>query len=407
MSALGVCRFMAIENTVRDLEDTEITLDKLSRDPEAIYSPLRRSSPVVWAPRLDMWLVVRHADVKAVLGNSKDYVTGTADSLIWQAFGENMLTTDGQRHREYRPPDLTGLFMPRNIRQRFQAATETCIRQLIAGLKSQGGGDLRTEYAARIPVLVILEVFGLPSEDERLFRRWYNDFERALSNHADHGGIQSAASLAVHEFHEYFQSKIERVRRRVADASLLNDLLRLAQRDGLSDEDVRRNALIIFFGAISTVEAIILNTFWSLFQHPQDKQKAFADPEYLRAAIQETLRWLSPVQSATRHTRAQVCIGDVVLPAGQTVNCMLGSANRDGSVFEDPDKFWVGRPDVSKHLAFATGPHLCLGRNLALLEAQTAVWELAAAFPGVRQISEADILGHEFRQPHALEVSFV
>ncbi|MGD2132264.1 MAG: cytochrome P450 [Maricaulaceae bacterium] len=396
---------MKIERDASPGPACNVTLDELSIDPYPIYAQLRRDAPVAWAPRLGMWLVTRYDDIRAVLMNDAAFVTGTPQSLIYDTFGENMLTTDGDLHLRYRPPALSGALMAARVRSRFEARVASRVRQLVDSIVDLRRGDLRSLFASRLPVQVMLDVFGLPDEDEPLFRSWYDAFEAALSNHAGASDVSRRAEIAAAAFHQHFQRRLDEARARPGD-NLLSDMAGQPEDVPLDDEAIRRNALIIFFGGISTVEAAILNTLWSLFRHPDAFDAVRAAPARINDALTESIRWTSPVQSATRHAIESAAIGDIEIPEGATVNCMLGAANRDEAVFENPDTFDLDRPNAAKHLGFAMGPHLCLGRHLALAEARIGLTEILARLPNLRPTRSVDLVGHEFRQPPTLEVEW-
>ncbi|MBS0396469.1 MAG: cytochrome P450, partial [Proteobacteria bacterium] len=185
-----------------------------------------------------------------------------------------------------------------------------------------------------------------------------------------------------------------------APASLLADLVRAGPAARLGDEEICRNLSIIFFGGISTVEALVLNTLWALARSPGALERVRADADCIAAALEESARWRSPVQSATRHVVGDVEFRGVTFRAGETVNCMLGSANRDAEVFERPDEFELARPNARRHLAFATGVHACLGFQVARTEARIALEELLAGLPGLRLDAggSAPPRGSEFHQ---------
>jgi cytochrome P450 len=174
----------------------------------------------------------------------------------------------------------------------------------------------------------------------------------------------------------------------------------------LSDEELRRNLSIIFFGGISTVEALILNTFWALLHHPDELLRVRKQPERIPKLLDEVMRWMSPVQSAVRHATRDVRLATADIQRGDVVACMLGAANRDPSVFEEPDQFRPQRPNSGAHLGFATGPHMCIGFRLAKAEATVAVTTLLEGFPDPELILEQSSApeGHEFYQPRALTV---
>ncbi|WP_228126709.1 cytochrome P450 [Candidatus Viadribacter manganicus] len=352
-----------------------------------------------------MYWVTRYEDVRAVLIDSDTFVTGTSASLLFDVFGEHMLTTDGALHRRYRGPALNGAFMPQAVRSSALSQITRRVDQLINGFIIDGHTELRSSLAARLPILTMLDIFGLPEDIEPHLRTWYDAFEAALSNHAHDPAIRDRAKRCVAAFHDRMQDEIEACRAEPRPGLLQQLLMQTDQ--SLSDPEIRRNALIIMFGGISTVEAVILNTLWALLAHPAALSRVIANRALLDAAFDETMRWISPVQSATRHTLRDAVIGDVSVPAGTTVNCMLASANRDEAVFAGGDVFNIDRANARKQLGFATGPHLCLGRHLAREEMRVSLNALFDRAPTLRLSSSATRLaGHEFRQPSSLSLNW-
>jgi cytochrome P450 len=176
----------------------------------------------------------------------------------------------------------------------------------------------------------------------------------------------------------------------------------------LTDAEIRRNISIIFFGGISTVEALILNSLWALLQHPETLQRVRATAALLPKVVEETIRWLGPVQSATRHAINDCTYRNVRFTARDAVNCMLAAANRDPSVFPAPERFDIDRNNLHRHLGFATGTHACLGLHLARATGRIALEHLLAELPGLRLDCEKSPppSGYEFRQPRSMWVSW-
>lgn len=384
----------------------ETTADALDRDPYAAFQAMQTGSPVSWVRELGMWFVVDYQNVEATLRNTADFVTGTPGSLIFDTFGEHMLTAEGERHERFKSR-FRGAFGPARIRAAMEAKVETCSRMLLDTFANDGKAEFRKAYASRLPVLSILSLFDIPLEEESNLRRWYDGFEQALSNFTWRDDIRSRAHGYVDDFHALIQRHIERVRA-APDHSLLSEVVHDPSDDRLDDGEICRNASIIFFGGISTVEAVVLNCLYALCTHPDAFADVRRDPGLVPQAIEETLRWLSPVQSATRHAVRDCSIGEAMVRAGDTVNCMLGAANRDPRVFDEPGAFRLNRGNVRKHLGFALGPHFCLGSNLARLEAITAIRHILERCPDVRLSADhsAEIRGFEFRQPTALHLEW-
>lgn len=378
----------------------DISLDEIEADPYAVFERLRGQAPIAWIEPLGMWWAVRHADVQAILADPQAFTTRFETSTIYKAFGVHMLTSEGDEQQRFKAP-FRSAFSPAAVRAAFEPAARDMAVSLVAGFVEQGQADLRAELASRLPVLAILDVFGMPDSAETDLRVWYDSFERALANFTGDAQVAAAAERNVARFHHRLQAQIDAVRERPA-GDLLSRVVNPVNGEPLSDEEIRRNAAIIFFGGISTVEALILNTLYALGSHPEAMAAVRADRSLIGAAIEETARWLSPVQSATRHVVGDIEVGGVSLRAGDTINCMLGAANRDPAVFAEPDRFWPDRPDVRKHIAFASGPHFCLGSHLARLEARLAIETLLTLCPDLRIDTDVRIEGYEFRQPKRL-----
>lgn len=378
------------------LSQPRITIDQLTADPYPFYAELRSTGPIVWVPELGMHLVTRYDDVRAILRDAVRFTTDSPKSLIKETFGEHMLTLDGQPHVRSRTAFQRD-FMPDWIRDRMEHRIADAARLLLGSCSPSALTELRSAFASRLPIQVMLIAFGLPPEDEHRFRSWYDRFEAALANHRGIALVQRDADDAAHEMREHFRSRLERP----TPGSLLD-----AARD-LTPDEIVRNLSIIFFGGISTVEALILDATWALLTEPGVFQSVLADRSLIGNLLDETMRWAGPVQSATRFVRDDLNYGSVHLRAGEIVNCMIGAANRDPSEFPDPDRFDLHRLNARGHLGFAVGPHVCIGRRLARVEAEIAISELldwSQEMKLVRDESEPPT-GHEFRQPRRLTVT--
>lgn len=381
-----------------------VTIGQLERDPYPVYARLQLEEPVSWIASLGMWFVTRYEDVRTICMDSARFTTAFEHSVIFDTFGAQMLTTEGAQHDRYRAA-VQPAFSAGNIRRQFEAGIELATKRLIEELQCQAEVDLRSQFAARLPIQTVLSIFGMPPEGEAIMRRWYDAFERALANFTHDPQIRLEAQRNVSEFHQYLDGAM----RQVAPGGqefLLAALVNAPRESRLSDEEIRRNLSIIFFGGISTVEALILNCLWALFNHPAVHNRVIHDQALIPKAIEETLRWMSPVQSATRHVVSDTCFRGISLKAGTVVNCMLGAANRDAAVFSDPEQFDLDRPNVQRHLGFATGTHSCLGFQLAKTEARIALRSLLGQLPGLTLVDAASSvpIGYEFRQPRSMVV---
>jgi|HubBroStandDraft_5_1064220.scaffolds.fasta_scaffold21810_3 cytochrome P450 len=384
----------------------EITLAELDSDPYPAFERLREFEPISWIAALNMWYVVGYEDVCTALLDTSRLTTESARSTILDTFGTHILTTEGAMHARYRQA-LRHPFTPVFIRQHLEAAIAAAATALIDEFAVRGQADVRSVFASRLPIQVILLVCGLPAAAEPQMRRWYDSFEAALANFTGDERIRAAARRSVAEFHALLDAAIDSTMD-VDENSLLARLVRAPVSERLSNDEIKRNLSIIFFGGISTVEALLLNSLWALFEHPDVMQRVQSDLALMPRLIEETMRWLSPVQSATRHVIAAFEWRGIQFAAHDTVNCMLGAANRDPSIFTDPGRFDLDRKNSRRHLGFATGTHACLGSHLAGTEVRIGLEALLRRLrePRLERSLTEPPSGYEFRQSRRLTVSW-
>lgn len=376
---------------------------EFSKDPYPVLERMRRHEPVSRVGKFGVYYIVRHADVAAVLRDDETYGVGVETMLVYDTFGRHMMTVDGDEHTRYRLA-ARAPFTPKLIRERLETTITAVVDRLIDGFAAQGSVEIRSAFASRLPVQVMLVVFGLPPEDEPLLRRWYDAFEKALGNYEWDPAVRAQGKVFVEEFRAHLQKRLDALKGNTDETNLLAALVNDQPDRRLTDDEILRNALIIFFGGISTVEALVLNALYALGRHPETFERARRDPTLIPAVLEETVRWLSPVQAVTRYVRRKTALHGVVFEEGDLVNCMIGSANRDADVFANPDSFDIDRADLSKHIAFATGPHTCLGLQLARAEGRIALSRLFERLPGCQVDfgATSEPAGYEFRQPDRL-----
>jgi cytochrome P450 len=287
----------------------------------------------------------------------------------------------------------------------LEAAIRIAANSLVEDFESLGQADLRAVFANRLPIQVMLVVCGMPAGAEPRMRRWYDSFEAALANFTGDPRVRAAAAQSVAEFHALLDSSIGSIEE-ADEHSLLSLLVTAPAGERLSNDEIKRNLSIIFFGGISTVEALLLNSLWALFENSGTLERIQHDHTLIPQAIEETMRWLSPVQSATRHVTEAFEWQGIEFSAHDTVNCMLGAANRDPSIFTHPDSFDLDRVNSRRHLGFATGAHACLGSHLAKVEVRIGLETLLSRLHNVRleRSLTTPPSGYEFRQPRKLTV---
>jgi cytochrome P450 len=361
--------------------------DSYYQDPLGFFARLRESRPV--AP-VDMpaygraWVVTRHADVRTVLTDprlAKDVHRwpGGGRSRPSEATGvyAHMLHADPPDHTRQRRL-VQKAFTPRRAALRPQA--EQIATRLLDELAAPPGDviDLLDAYARPLPIAVLCELLGIPAAD----RGWVGATVAAYDERAQHDRLER-------ELAAYFEELIA-VRRAEPGDDLVSALVVArddADADGLADgltadELIGTVFLLVMAGFDTTVNLIASGTL-ALLTHPSETARLRQDPSLLPAAVEELLRFTSPVNHANdRFTTEDVPVGDVVIPAGEWVLPAVSSANRDPAQFPDPDRLDLGR-DTSGQVAFGHGIHHCLGAPLARMEAEVALGALLGRFPRI------------------------
>lgn len=381
-----------------------LSLDALDANPYPVFHRLRAEHPVMWVEPLKMWFVTRHDDVVEVLRDPARFTTDAPGSTIRDTFGSQMLSADGDDQRRFKSA-CAAPFNTRAVREGAAALVDARVAQLLDAMAPGGRAELRGALAGPLSLYTVATVLGIPERHHGAIRAWYDAFAESLANFAWDPEVRRRGHEAVAEFKGVVGPLLPALARE-APGSLLGALAAHAPAQ-LSEDEILGNALIILFGGIETTEAMILNAVWAILAHPAAHAMVRAQPGRLADAIEEATRWESAVQSCTRHATEAVVLRGVSIPAGDTVQCLLGAANRDPAVFPEPDRFDPDRPNLSAHLAFGSGRHFCLGAALARAEALAAISALLARWPGLRLEDQARDAprGAEFRKPPQLHVT--
>jgi cytochrome P450 len=364
-------------------------------DPFPLYRLLREESPIHRSP-LGFWVLARHADCLAVLrdrrASSDDantdptlLSTGVIDSERQASPIDDFLAAAERDNRPFLfrdPPDHTRLrglvskaFTPRMV-EGLRARTQEIVDELLARALEAGSVDIVADLAYPLPVRVICDMLGVPAEDEPRFAGW----SAALARGLDPEWLLTPAARrarddAILAFAEYFFGLLSE-RRAHPGADLLSQLA-LAEDAGdtLSEGEMLSTAILLLVAGHETTVNLIGGGVLALLEHPDEMERLRTDPALVRTGVEEMLRYVTPVQLTGRSLTAPMTVQGVDMPQGALVMILLGSANRDPAVFDDPERFDLGRAD-NRHLGFGFGIHHCLGAPLARLEAQVAIGEL-------------------------------
>ena len=363
------------------------------QDPYPTYDALRESAPVHHDPVFSRWLLTRHDDVEALLRNRdlcvdpRKAAEGTFDQMVVNLLGDrepSILFLDAPDHTRLRGL-VSKAFTPRAIEEMTPRIQEI-VDGLLDAVAGRDGFDLIAEFAGPLPTVVIAEMLGVDPADRDDFKRWSDEgvrlFDPTLSPEERQQVMESQETLE-----QYFRSTITDRRARARD-DLISSLIAAEEAgDQLSDDEiVTMCALLLGAGNVTTTD-LIGNGVLALLQHTSEMEKLRADPSLINNAIEEMLRFDSPVQQTGRIPMAEIEFGGHVIPANHSITPQLGGANHDPSVYTEPHRFDITREDVH-HQSFGGGAHYCLGAPLARLEAKIGIATLVSRFPNLRLTDE-------------------
>jgi cytochrome P450 len=363
-------------------------LDVLEHDPHAALRELReREGPVAWVPALNAWLVLTRARALEVMRDDTTFTVDDPRFTTGRVVGPSMLTQDGAEHARHREP-FAWPFRRAAVLERFTPLVETEAARLIDGLAP--GADLRRGFAGPLAAAMVTHALGLQAVGVQRVLGWYDAIVSAVTE-------LTAGRPLPRSGAEGFAALREAMLRSADTESLFADAAR-----GIGDEEAVSNAAVLLFGGIETTEGMIANALWHLLTNPDALDSVRDDPALLANAVEESLR-LEP--AAATIDRYATHDADPIR-AGDLVSVSIAAANRDPAVFADPDRFDVRRENARLHLAFAHGPHVCIGMHLARLEAHIALRALLDRFPDMRLAEPTAPQGLVFRKPPALLVDF-
>jgi pimeloyl-[acyl-carrier protein] synthase len=362
-------------------------LPEVHANPYPLYQRLRTQDPVHRSGS-GLWVLTRHAEVAAVLRDprmSRDPRRSAPFQLLRGGDGQDPFEDGAPSMLFVDPPDHTRLrtlvnkaFTPAAI-GRLRARVEELTGQLLDRVADAGGLDLVDDLAYPLPVTVICELLGVPAQDQTRFRAWSGALVHLLDPLVAEDTLQRALAART-ALRGYLGALV--AQRRAHPAEDLLTALVAAEDQGhrLSEPELVSMCLLLLIAGHETTVNLIANGTLALLTHPAQRDRLAADPGLAASAVEELLRYDSPVQLTARHVLADLEVGGQRVGEGETVLAVLGAANRDPAQFPDPDRLDLAR-SPNRHLAFGGGIHFCLGAPLARMEAQIALTALLRRFP--------------------------
>jgi cytochrome P450 len=370
-----------------------ITLAELDSGPYAALARLREHEPVSWVAVLDGWVVTRRDLCMQVMRDAERFTVDDPRFSTAQVVGPSMLSLDGDEHRRHRDPFAAALRRP-EVMARFTDRVQAEARGLVGGLIPKGRAEVRRDLAGPLAVRVVAAALDLLDVESAVVLGWYDEIVAAVDRVSAGGEIGQPARDAVASLD-----------RHVGDTIRHTDGLLNQATATLSSDEVVSNAAVMMFGGIETSEGMTTSLFWHLLTTPGALAAVRADRSRIANAIEESLRLEPAAGRVDRYATIDVDLGGARIPRGDLVIVSLTAANRDPGTFPSPDTFDLTRPNARSHLAFAQGPHACIGLHLARLETQSALEAALDGWPGFRLDDGATPpTGVVFRKPRSLPV---
>ncbi|MBI1876881.1 MAG: cytochrome P450 [Chloroflexi bacterium] len=340
-------------------------------NPYPFYDKLRAMAPIFYWEEWDTWFLTRHEDCTLLLRNKRlGNKPSPGDSMLYQ-----------------NPPDHTRLrslvnkaFTSHRVEQ-FRGRIQEITDHLLDQLKDTGQADLIASLAYPLPVIVIAEMLGVPPEDHVIFQNWSKMITKSLDL-ADNSAIADQIKEAIESFKTYFKALI--AERRANPKEDLISALAAAEEAGdkLTEAELYNTCRLLLIAGHETTVNLIGNGTLALLRYPHQLQGLKDNPDCIGSAIEEFLRYDSPIQMTSRLALETVPFKGHTFRTGQTLAFLLGAANRDPEAFEQPNTLDLTRPN-NRHLSFSQGIHYCLGAPLARLEGQIAISTLIRRFPNL------------------------
>ena len=353
-------------------------------NPFPFFQNMRNTSPVRYDNDRDTWDVFRYEDVHRVLSDHATFSSNRGSILKPMQENPSLISMDPPKHTQFRNI-VNRVFTPKRVAD-MAPRIEQITHELLDQAAGQGKIELVEAFAGPLPIIVIAEILGIPTEDRRLFKEWSDRLVESPDEQTDESlqaSMQEKARVSQ-ELGAYFKTQIDA--RRVTPRNDLLTVLLEAEVEGerLNEQQLLSFCLLLLVAGNETTTSMIVNAVRAFAEQPELQTKLRENPDLIPSAVEEALRYYSPVAAIpSRFATQDVELGGQSIKKGDQVVAWVGSANRDEKKFPNPDQFIVDR-DPNAHLAFGWGVHFCLGAPLARLEGQITLQAILERLPNIQ-----------------------
>ena len=371
-------------------------------NPYPYFHALREAKPV-FQTGPTTFFVTRHADLMAIYKDAKlyssdkkaEFLPKFGDGLLYQHHTTSLIFNDPPLHTRVRRI-IAGALNPRAVAD-LEPPMVAMVDGLLDKMAAKGEADIIADLAASVPIEVIGNLLAIPHERRDPLRDWSLAILGALEPQPT-PAMLATGEIAVRDFLDYLRVLVAERRQRPGnpERDVLTRLIQ-GERSGetLSEIELLQNCIFILNAGHETTTNLIGNGLYNLLEWPEEKARLLAHPKLIETAVEEFLRYDSPVQLGNRLTTAPARLGDVDIPAGSFVTLAIAAANRDPAAFADPDRLELGRT-ANRHIAFASGVHVCVGLSIARMEGRVAIQRFIQRFPNYR-LSGVPVRGNRAR----------
>ncbi|MGR3839895.1 MAG: cytochrome P450 [Cognatishimia sp.] len=382
----------------------DVTLQDMYTRPYEIYEELRREMPVALLPATGRVLITKYSDARAVKMDAATFTSEDWTTPAERAFqGTSMMRRDGPDHMRERR-SIQPALSAKLIGTVWREIAENCADRLLDQFDQGQEIEMFTELAAPFAGEVLAKVLGLLDADGQQLADWSQTLIDGAGNVGGDEEVFRLSDIANDEVNASIDINVARLRE-TPDASILHSMVFGKTKEPL--DRVRCNIKVSIGGGVNEPRDALLTTVYALLTNPAQRAQVTKDPSLFAKALEESVRWVAPIQTSPRKTTEDITLSGVKLPAGTPVSVIQASANRDEDVFENAHLFDINRPEVP-HQGFGNGAHFCMGTHLARMSVgQVMLPKLFARFPNMHLPSPEDVpwYGFTFRGPTELKVT--